>query len=486
MARLPVIAPLPDYTALGESPTPVSRLPIVEDDSQEAIGNAVTKASDQVFEQGDQMSYAQAKSQVLQTDIAARRAMETDPDPATAMQRYQATMSQARAAASQKIWSAKTRSLFQAETAVDIQRGMSVASGIALEKQKDAGRASLDSLLTGNRESALNAGDPDTRSALIDSTHQAIRGAQAKGYISADDAVKIQRNWAQDFAKGYVEIQPADKQVQLLTKPQGTPADMIDPAERAVLLHQAQTRSLVEQERAQHLAEKAKKDAQDRTQNTFLSRMQTNQLTVQDVLRSNLDPFGSGSKDEFLNMLKPKAGQRTDPATFNDLFTRIHAEDTDPNKIIDPNALNQYVIQDKLSMEDLSKLRGEIENRGTVDGENESQLKKGLFEVAKSSLTSSNPLLGIRDPAGDTQLQRFTSWFQTAYANGRKAGKSAQDLLSPDSKDYLGNQVKQYARSPQQIMNDLVSGVTAAPAPKVEPRKQGESAADYLKRTAGQ
>lgn len=46
MARLPVIAPLPDYTSLDENTVPVDREQIVEDNSQQVLGQGITKAAD--------------------------------------------------------------------------------------------------------------------------------------------------------------------------------------------------------------------------------------------------------------------------------------------------------------------------------------------------------------------------------------------------------------------------------------------------------
>ena len=215
--------------------------------------------------------------------------------------------------------------------------------------------------------------------------------------------------------------------------------------------------------RAEALKVQLLKQEQQKTQNDFLDRMTHGQLSTSDILHSNLSPFGEGSKEQMLNMLKANIDKpvKTDPATFNALFNRIHLQDGDPQKIVDENTLNQYVPLGKLSLEDVRRLRDEISGNQTADGAAEAELKKGMLDIAKSTLTKSNPLIGLQDPQGDTQLQRFTTYFLNEYKTQRKAGKTPQQLLDPGSPDYLGKRLSAYARSPQQIMNDMVNGLNA-------------------------
>lgn len=46
MARLPIIGPLPDYTSLDENSVPVDRQQVVTDNSQQVLGQGITKAAD--------------------------------------------------------------------------------------------------------------------------------------------------------------------------------------------------------------------------------------------------------------------------------------------------------------------------------------------------------------------------------------------------------------------------------------------------------
>jgi hypothetical protein len=235
------------------------------------------------------------------------------------------------------------------------------------------------------------------------------------------------------------------------------------------------------------------------TQNKFLEKMVSGELTAKDILKSNLDPVGSGSKEQFLNFMEQSNKQKlkTDPAVFTDLFNRVHADDSDPNKIRDENDLNSYLGKG-LDLQGLKDLRNEMQGDGTTAGAEESALKKQVMKVAEARLTKRNPMTGISDPYGEEQLQKYQIFFMSEFNKGKKAGKTAQQMLDPDSPDYLGKFIGNYAKTSQQIMQDQVKSmrlqapaalpdgtIPNQPNKGTKPRLPGESIEAYLKRTKG-
>jgi hypothetical protein len=231
-------------------------------------------------------------------------------------------------------------------------------------------------------------------------------------------------------------------------------------------------------------------------------------LSVKEVLKSNLDAFGSGSKEQFIQMFKANADRplKTDPRTFSELFKQIHLPEGDPNKITDDAQLNQFVIDRKLSFDDLGKLRGEIQGKKTMQGQMEANLKAKFISSVSGSITNSVPAIGMMDNIGDQKLYEFQFFVEQKIEAQRKAGKSLEPLFDPKSAEYLGQYVPQYQRTMEEIMRDAgnnmqmrpagsglainpeTSGTpapTGTPAPK-KGRLPGESAADFLKRTRGQ
>jgi hypothetical protein len=143
-----------------------------------------------------------------------------------------------------------------------------------------------------------------------------------------------------------------------------------------------------EVERQRREQERILQEKQKSTQNDFLQKMADNQLSTKDILNSNLDPFGSGSKEQFIQLLKTHQNERirTDPGTMMMIWDRIHLPDDDPKKIRDENDLNPYFGRG-LTLENIQALRGEIDGTRSEQGKIEAELKKGVIDVAKGTLT---------------------------------------------------------------------------------------------------
>jgi hypothetical protein len=241
------MATIPDVDAMGARPIPQSRRPIVTDRSGEIVGGALAQAGDQLGrfaavqqERVDRFAYARARSALLQADIAARREIDSDRDFGTYEKRYQERMKKAREAATGMLRDPSDRAAFDDAAGLDIARGALDVNRLAKGRETEWARGELDTMLSANREAALNAGDESTRAALVRATQDAIKGAVAKGYINPDDGSRIQRTWAAEYGEGVVEMLPAEEQVRLLSNPKGTAADFIDPAKRSSMLAAAQ------------------------------------------------------------------------------------------------------------------------------------------------------------------------------------------------------------------------------------------------------
>jgi hypothetical protein len=251
------LARIPDASQLGYS-VPNARTPRFQDRSNQIVTDAaaqfagtVGQTADVYQEREDKFAYAQAKSSLLQADVDARRSLENDQDWQTYEKRYSESMAKAREKAAGMIRGNRDRALFDMDAKLDVERGVGEIRGLAKRKEIDWGRASLDGMLESNRTAALNAKDEQTRAALIGATQDAIEGAKAKGYLSEQEAMNQQQAWAANYAEGFIDMQPYDKQVSILSKPQGTPAQLLAPDRRANLLRQAENQVRIERDRAE-------------------------------------------------------------------------------------------------------------------------------------------------------------------------------------------------------------------------------------------
>lgn len=238
---------IPDVTALDKR-IPQSRRAITTDRSGEIYAGAAVElgqAMQRVEEKRDRFRYAEAKSELLQSDIQARRELESDEDWETVEKRYRERMAKARDKAAGRIKDRADRSLFDQEAALDLERGSAAIGQMARVKEGDAGRAKLDSLLAGNRAAALNTADAATRTALVDATRDAILGASRPSptgttYLTKEQAAETWRKFQESYGEGYAAMLDPEQRVEILSNPVGTPADLIQPDRRAALLKSAQ------------------------------------------------------------------------------------------------------------------------------------------------------------------------------------------------------------------------------------------------------
>lgn len=252
--------------------------------------------------------------------------------------------------------------------------------------------------------------------------------------------------------------------------------EIIHDAEQGVRANQVRdSQRLALQKQQQEIEQK-------QTMNVMFDKLMDGKLSVDDVRQSNLDYQGKEHMIEAINKgIRQEA--KTDPQVFQELFNRIHAPESDPNRISDDNALLPYMGKG-LSFEDLNKLRNELHGKNTADGATVSDLKKNFFSMAKGQIDNSTFLSS--DPIGK---QKFYEFQQAALAyidKKTRGGADTLDLFNPQSKDYVGKLIGQFTRSPQQQMQDysnfmMQTGANGKQA--VEPRKPGESPADYLART---
>lgn len=470
----------------------------------EQTGNRITEASDRIQRaQGQrEISDLNAKMSGLhaQSAIELQQALQqADPNDKELSQKFIAKFDDAVSKLGDNIETSAGRQYFnQASAAMRAHFQEQAAHGqadlIGVKAKQDYTQAL-------NNYSSSLVNDPSSYG-LMKGMHDAgIDALVQGGGLPAQAGIKLKEQGNEELAKsairGWIRIAPDVAQKQLDSGQWNSTINGDTKIQMYGEVKQAQNAARIEEERRRQEQERLKKAAQVDTQNKMLEALSTNSLKTEDVLSSNLEPFGSGSKEQFLKLIERSQTADNKPIKTNSdlfitLFDKIHLPDGDPNKLNDENELNQYVGRG-LSMESLHQLRAEMQGKKTEAGSIESQMKKGVLDIAKSTLTKSNALTGIKDPQGDEQYQRYSSFFLDEYAKQRKAGKSATELLDPDSKDYLGKYVKNFTRSQQQILKDMTKSIggeverpsvnaLAAPIDPKKVRQPGESAGDYLKR----
>lgn len=301
------MAKIPDASSLGERRIPVGRSVAYQDDSAEimagAIGNAARQiggAVTQFADHRDEFRVAKAGAEFSKLESAARNFEDNDWE--TYEDRYRKTLTQAKEGILKNIKLPRNREVLSLELDSAIERGAGAVKGVARAKEVEFGRADLSSTLDAFRTSALSVGDEESRTANIKGAQMAIRSAMDNRYIDPTDAQRINKEFTQSYAEGFIDTQPLGKQIEVLQKPEGTPANLLPPDRRANLLKSALNEQRILQDRAE--AEAKSKQAELRV--ALSERVRDASASYRMGLQYDDPP----SKTEFMLALGPEKGEK--------------------------------------------------------------------------------------------------------------------------------------------------------------------------------
>ena len=299
---------------------------------------------------------------------------------------------------------------------------------------------------------------------------------------------QAQSKIARDAVVGMIDVNP-EAALAELQKPAGKgllAVEALDAEDRNTLLNRAQATVVAQQnqarlevERRRVQAERRLKAEQEVTASDFVTALHdptSEPLTYQGVLNSDLT---STQKLKFIGLLDAEGEgrvHRTNWVTYNELFGQVASGEIGPGEMADQVL---PFVGSGITASDYSTLRTLANSVTTQEGE--PAIVKGFLAQAKSQITKST-LFGA-DPNGDRLYYEFTFKFQQELARLTAEGKSVDDLLNPESPDYLGPLVRSYVRTPQQQLTDMANDMLGdEEPPAVTPREEGETPEQYLKR----
>jgi len=498
-----------EYTSQIRSPGPVESRRANTDDfgvgkAVAALGQGVSELGSTIRKREEQKELSSlnvkiSESHAKLSQVWAERLATADPDDPELSENFMREYDDHMSEIESGINSAGAREYFnQSNAAMRMhfsERTFAGQADLAGVKAKQDHMSSLNNL------SSSLISDPSSFE-LARGLHSAgVENLVKKGTLSRDVALQLKTQGEGELAKsalrGWIKMSPEYAEQQLDSGRWDAHFDGDTKAQMYGQVRIAKNGMEAEREHAQQLQRRAIEERQEVTKKAFLEKLTTGSLSPREILDSNLD---STQQEHFIRMVRTMGDEnsviRTDPHKFMNLWDRVHLPDNDPNKLRNEDELNGYLGRG-LSLDGINQLRAEMQGKKTTQGGIEAELKKGMVEIARGSLTKSNALTGLRDPAGDEQMQKFMSFFLSEYAAQREQGKTALQLLSPDSPDYLGKHIQRFTRSQQQILQDLTGAppvADPAPTPNISPnptpsvgsgtgRIPGESAADFLKRT---
>jgi hypothetical protein len=178
----------------------------------------------------------------------------------------------------------------------------------------------------------------------------------------------------------------------------------------------------------------------------------------------------------------------------------MQAPEGSPERITDIQPIYDEFKKGNLSRTDTDWLIKQFRESRTPEGSRLTDSKADLMKAVGPQLDTTT--MFKLDTTGAMNKYRFQKDADAAVEAYRKSGKNPYDLFDPSKPDFLGrpDNVARYQKSMAESARDVnkrllgrdlnitgpgktVTGIEVTPAPVIEPRKPGESAADYLKRT---
>lgn len=422
---------IPDESSLGYS-VPRTRTPRFQDRSGEIVAEAVGgfartlgQVADSLQEHDDQFNYARAKSTLLTADVEARKELENDQDWETYEKRYTERMSKAREQASGLIRGGRSRSLFDMDAKLDVDRGLQQIRGKAKEKEISWGRATLDEQLEGLRNSGLQAEDEPSREAHLSAMSDLIDGALAKGYIDPVERVNIRQARTVDYAAGWLSMQPASAQVELLSNPKAKGSailKLIPPDKQSALLEQAQRENLANEERAIRLFDRGRKSVADNLSKEGDELMFSGELTPQwiEKNRGAMDP----SDVRYFYQKLADGGSDSGP---RDALRYVELRDSAGRGVDVRDEAREALRKGQIRVSDYDRIVGEVEQSRP------SWYKRGSDYISTSAAVSDlNP-----DPAAaQRKASMLDDWNDWANSNQKATEQEAQAAYQRIVKEY--------------------------------------------------
>lgn len=330
------------------------------------------------------------------------------------------------------------------------------SKAMAFEAGARASKTKNDFLtgLNDDRNTVLT--DPTMLNSVMANRLDAVEELTLPGNEKAVLKEQVRTEMGLSAVQGRIRQDPVGTLAQL---EKGAFNSLLDADKTASLIGEAKTAvrgQEVEIARKKAEAKEQKEVAILAKQDEFIGRIYqpgNNPLTVPEILADQTLPaVGQGSKQYLIELLKQKADgadpKRLDVPLVTDLWAKVSNGEIKDERDLLPH------LYKGLPDTNYNSMREEI-RRGRVD-DTEKTLKKAIVDAAKSAVSGTNSLIGLRDPKGDEQFLAFMSWFMPEYDRQKGNGKSALELLDPASKDYLGKAIDRFKRPPNVFMKDLI------------------------------
>jgi hypothetical protein len=142
------------------------------------------------------------------------------------------------------------------------------------------------------------------------------------------------------------------------------------------------------------------------------------------------------------------------------VVARIHADAEDPAAITSEAQIKAEYIGGKLTWEQMQRAEREFQDRLTLPGQVQAEMKKRMFREADSLYSKADPEMA------QAMSAKFTSYALQELEEAQKRGESTRELLDANSPKYLGRKAQTFLRDPKEVFKSTVNKVKAQVAAK--------------------
>jgi hypothetical protein len=127
----------------------------------------------------------------------------------------------------------------------------------------------------------------------------------------------------------------------------------------------------------------------------------------------------------------------------------------------------------QLTILGIQQLMRFLDAQKTMEGRAQSAMEQNLLRAARGEIAGPDGPDGTAGPEGEARFQNFLGAYFPALDAGLKSGKTAAELLTPGSPDYLGKLIPAFAPPPAQKSSLVLAagndGIEATPLPPPRP-----------------
>lgn len=205
----------------------------------------------------DRLNLIQEKSSYLQKRLEVEGSFEGDTDFKTYPKRFSEEMQKAKQEALGKIKNPNMRREFEADTDLDIQKGIVAMASRAWDKEVDHGISKGSEILRQNREKYLQANTPELRDSILHSSQNTIRMMEKNGYLQEKkiDPKILAEETTQNYIATMISAKDPEPQLKILKQKDG-PANLLPTDIRESLIDKAEAESIIAARNADWMAQK--------------------------------------------------------------------------------------------------------------------------------------------------------------------------------------------------------------------------------------